>query len=131
MISKFLKMLFYRRRKERLARIPRILANPYKHTDLTDDVARVMRRTRVRDLDGVKLLMKRHHVSTVDDLIDHLQPEYTPVKPMKRLRRWLIRLMGYYPSEPVVSRFVLRMKRQGRLSSNPTEIWQKPTPFID
>jgi hypothetical protein len=75
---------------ERIPKLPRMYATEY--TTLDPDSARIMTRYGIRSPSGLKLAMKRHNVTTVDQLVAKLEHHQAQRRIRQKLQQGLERL---------------------------------------
>jgi hypothetical protein len=97
MIAKILSYLLTIRNYERIPKLPRGMLRG-RYEQLSRDEDRVLARFGARDPVGVRVAMRRHGVSSVDDLVEQLE-HYSPARRiMRRIARALTR--GSYSRPP-------------------------------
>jgi hypothetical protein len=114
LIRKFHKMLFKVKTKQRLPRIPRMYANKYQRPAVSFDEARVFARVGARSPEGVRLVMKKFRLKSVNELIARLPHRAYRPNSRSRFRRWLQHVLGLYDYEPVVGPALRRLRQEGR-----------------
>lgn len=120
LLIKFLKMLFYQKRKDRLPRVPRSFTTEYDRR-VSRDVERVFHRSAARSPEGVTRLMRRKRVKNIQELLPMLPMERKRKSPRERFVMWLMRLNGELPYDPAITAL-----RKLRLSRNQTLIRRTP-----
>lgn len=101
-VSSFLKRMFTLKRKEKLHLLPRGYRTDYdKH--VSRDVEKVFAQSGVRSPDGIDRLMRRHKVSSIDELLPLLPDPNRKVKPLERFGLWVMRLEGRTPYEATIN----------------------------
>lgn len=124
-IVKLLKVMFVMKRKERLPRLPRGYTTEYDRK-VGYDVEKVFFLSGVRTPDGIDGLLRRFRVSSIPELLPLLPDPHRKLKPLERLGRWTMRLMGTTPHEPVVKRSLLRLRDKGEIPSKGTLLRRTP-----
>lgn len=122
---KFRRHFFGMKRKDRLARLPRLLSSEYDSRTLNRDTIRLMNKTHVRSPEGVKVLMRRNGVSTVDELIEMLPHNYKRRDLRQRVHLWLQHLFGVTDYEPAIRPYLRRLRIEGRLASDKTRVFER------
>ncbi len=127
MIGRFWRMLFHIKRRDRLPRLPRRLANDFTTRDIESGMPRIFARTAARDPAGVQQLVKRHKVESIQQLIP-LVPfqDYRPNWRM-RLLRFFQRVEGSSGYEPTVRPALTKMRQAKQLPlDRPTHFYPDP-----
>lgn len=124
-IAKVRRHFFGMKTKDRLARLPRLLSSEYDPRLLDGDTIRLMNKTHVRSPEGIRVLLRRNQVETVDELIDLLPHNYKRRDVRQRVYLWLQHLFGVTDYEPSVRPFLRRLKAEGRLASDRTRVYER------
>jgi hypothetical protein len=99
--------------RDKIPKLPRMYASEYSSIDL--DSERIMARYGIRSPSGLKLAMKRHGVTTVDELVALLEHHKAQRDIRKRLRAGLDRFSSgttAIPHQKEIRRLVRPKKRQ-------------------
>lgn len=118
-LVKLLRVMYVMKRKERLPRLPRGYTTRYNRK-VGYDVEKVFHLSGARTPDAIPLLMKRRRVDSIQALIPLLPDPHHKLKPLERLGRWTMRLMGTTPHEPVIKRSLARLRSEGKIPARGT-----------
>lgn len=113
---KIWRQLYFVKVKDRLKRVPRHYAIDYdRHVDR--DTAYLMERMAIRDPAAVQRLYKKYGVTTPGELMAVL-PKRRRAGARRRFNRWMNRITGATPYEPVVKPFIKQMIKKKVIHKN-------------
>lgn len=116
-MKKLIRYVRHRPIWQRLDMIPRQLASEYQPEDIDHPTALLMQMTQVRSPRNVRLLMKKHHAATPEELIRLLPSRQRRHRPWKRIMSLIRRTLGVLPYDPAIKLAREIRPRQGRRRS--------------
>jgi uncharacterized protein (DUF111 family) len=101
MIRKLLNIFFFLNAKRKIKHLPYgILATKYHAIDLTPDIEKIMCRYGIRDVSAVNIVMKKHRVNSIIELIEILEHEQIKRNVIRRIELSILRVVGGSKTNP-------------------------------
>lgn len=100
MIQLLYRLLFMIRNSDHIPPLPSVYRSAYNVHDVSKKEWDVMIKMGARDPHGIRVVMRRHNIDSVEKLYDILEFYKAQRRPLARLQRALTRLSGGYKKDP-------------------------------